>query len=312
MSGPVQRLAVICAGQGAQAELDFSALRPGADDAVEAHDLWRAASAQLGGDWQDQWSTLDAVSRRANRVAQLAVALWQGLQWLRVRTELPTPAWVIGYSAGEVAAQAIAGSLAFADVPGLMTARAEAMDAACGVADSPCLVLLGSRLPAAARQRREAALQRHGLCLSIQRTPAEAVWAAPAAQIAAFLADATQDGGWDARAVDVRVPSHSVYLQPALHPWRAALAACAVQAPQTGVLAGITGDPVRTADAVRSTLVDQLAQPIQWSDVLQGLLERGVTRVLDLGPGSDQGRLLEAQQADLQLFQVSAGILVRS
>ena len=300
---------MICAGQGPQVGLDFAGLRPSAGDPAEAQVLWQAAGAALGAgpgaDWHSVWSALTADAQRANRAAQLAVALWQGLQWLRVRDRLPAPAWVAGYSAGEVAAHAIAGSLAFADVPALMVARATAMDQACGVADGPCLVLLGARLPPAARLRRTTALQVHGLQLAIQRSAAEAIWAAPAANVTAFLAQAAGEGGWDARAVDVRVPSHSPWLQAALPPWQACLQACAVAAPRAGILAGIHGDPVRSAEAVRQVLAQQLVQTITWDAVLQALHERGVTRVLDLGPGNDQSRLVEAACPAMQVIGVA-------
>ncbi len=316
-----RRLAVLCAGQGEQAGLDFAALRPAgaaADAASAAQRLWVAASRQVGHDWAEDWATRSQEARRANRHAQLAVVVWQGLTWLAWQQRaaqgagastaaLPTADWVVGYSVGELAAHAIAGSLDWADLPALAVARAAAMDACIGSVVSPlpsgpgggdnaaryCLLLLNERLPPAARSRRQIALDRHGLALAIQRSPGEAVWGGPAAAVAAFLAE-SQQAGWGARLLPVTVPSHTRHLRAARPAWTAALDAVQVQAPRHGVLAGITGEPVRTADSVRQTLIAQLEQPIQWALTLEALRERGITHALDLGPGRDQSRLLEA------------------
>lgn len=307
----IYRTGVVCAGQGAQAELDFTALRPGsgtsagmpADPAAQA--LWLAASTAVGGDFAHWWAGLDGPARRANRAAQLAVTTWQTLQWLRLRRNWGQPAWVAGYSAGELAAHAIAGSLAFADLPGLVVARAAAMDqatqnaahAAAAGKGGPCLVLLAERLPPGVRAERREALERHGLQLAILRSPAESVWAAPAGQVAALLQDPVLAGrpasAWGMRVLDVQVPSHSAYLREAVPAFAGALDAVPLQAPVCGVLAGVDAEPVRTVEAVRASLLRQLVAPIAWHDVLQALAERGVTAVLDLGPGADQTHLIE-------------------
>ena len=95
-----QRLAVLCAGQGEQADLDFLPWRPMAGGA--ARQLWDAAGAQLGGDWGERWQSLSRAERQLNRNAQLAVLVWQGLHWLGWQGRGPDAAadWVVGYSVG--------------------------------------------------------------------------------------------------------------------------------------------------------------------------------------------------------------------
>lgn len=317
MSAPPLRCALVCAGQGEQAGLDFAVLRPRAGDPEEMHEVWAAASALVGADWLDYWRALDAPARARNRDAQCAVVTAQALRWLRARRRCGTPAWVIGYSVGELAAHAIAGSLAYASLPRLAAARAAAMDAATeallatsGVPpaeEAPlahaCLLRVGGPLPPAAAERRQAALQRHGLALAIRRGPRDSVWGGRPQDVSALLAEADAPQ-WQLKRIDVRCPSHTPWLAAAQEPWRRVLAAEPVQAPRQGVLAGISADPVRDAEGVRESLVRQLAQPILWDLCLDALQERGVREVFDLGPGSDQSRLIRAQCPRLRLAEL--------
>jgi [acyl-carrier-protein] S-malonyltransferase len=96
-------------------------------------------------------------------------------------------------------------------------------------------------------------------------------------------------------------------MQPAQPAWAAALAAASVSAPVSGVLAGIDARPVRSADAVRTTLVRQIAEPIAWEDCLAALAEHGVTQVLDLGPGQDQSRLLREALPHVEVLDWQSG-----
>ncbi|MDE3009882.1 MAG: hypothetical protein KGI67_03255 [Pseudomonadota bacterium] len=314
MSARRSLFAVVCAGQGEQAALDFAALRPGPAADPAAHELWRSASGQVGCDWAAYWQALPLAARSANLEAQRAVVLFQALRWLDLRTRLPAPDWVVGYSVGELTAHAIAGSLPWRALPALVVARARAMD---GVAASwtaahgdalptaACLLRAGGPLPPAASERRRQALLRHGLQLAIRRGPADHIWGGPPAALAAMLAEADAPH-WQLRVIDVRCPSHTSWMAPALPAWSAALDAAAVQAPAIGILAGISAARVRDAAAVRATLLAQLATPLCWEEVLQALAEHGVGRLLDLGPGSDQTRLIRDQLPALQLLDAAA------
>lgn len=298
-----RRLAVVCAGQGEQVDAGFDALRPAPGDPPELAELWQVATRMSGMDWQQAWAAQDREQRCSNLSAQRAVVLLQLMRWLKVRDRLTAPAWIVGYSVGELSAHAIAGSLACLEIPALATARAQAMDLACaGRTPGACLVLVSGDLPPGARARRQAALTRHALALAIRRSASEQVWGGPADAVAAFLAEA-RHAVWGVRAIDVRVPSHTHWMTPALPAWSAALASATVQVPHSGLLSGISAEPLRSAAAAADSLLRQLVEPICWDDCLAALGERGVTEVLDLGPGGDQSRLLREALPGVQVFR---------
>jgi [acyl-carrier-protein] S-malonyltransferase len=80
--------------------------------------------------------------------------------------------------------------------------------------------------------------------------------------------------------------------------FRAALAASEWRDPLVPVVAGVDGSLVtRRDDAVR-TLSRQLAEPIDWSRVLETLVERGCRVFVELGCGTALSRMVNERFAD--------------
>ena len=299
-----KRFAIVCAGQGQQASLDFDGLRPSAQDHKDYQGVWEGFSAEVGQDFADHWNTLSLDQRNLNRYAQLSVVAWQVLHYLRHRSTCPRPDWVLGYSVGELSALAIAGSLPMDRLAHWVALRAQLMDAAMPNPEGvSCLILLSERLPPASRTRRQLCLDQLGLQCAIRRSSSESIWGGPANQVSAFLERAAQEG-WNARSIDVKVPSHTRYLNSALPLWLDALQSSVIHDPDTGVLAGISAEPIRTSSRVCWALSQQLVQTIRWDDCLEAMLEHGVNQVWDLGPGQDQTRLIKERNPEMDFVEI--------
>ena len=57
------------------------------------------------------------------------------------------------------------------------------------------------------------------------------------------------------------------------------------QAPQLPVIQNVDAQVHDGVDALRTALVQQLYQPVQWTGCVQALAARGVTRIAECGPG---------------------------
>lgn len=296
------RFAIICAGQGQQATLDFYPLRPSADDGDEYQLVWSCFSREMGGELDEVWASLSQEQRTQNLNAQLGVVAWQVLRYLRSRAILPRVDWVLGYSVGELSAQAIAGAIPLNEIAGLVKSRACLMDETISnPKHQPCLVLLSEHLPPQVRQRRKECLNQLGLECAIQRSQAESIWGGTPEAVALFLEE-SKKGSWNARPIDVRVPSHTPYLSSAVPLFREALKASSLKSPQIKILAGISAEPVQTVSEVLDALSLQLAQTIRWEDCLLAIRERGITQVWDIGPGEDQSRLIQELNSSIRIF----------
>src|SRR5580658_2675003 len=119
-------IAILCSGQGRQHAGMFSLT----DDAPEASALFAHATTLFGRDPRPWVRFAEEEALHQDRTAQLLCTL-QTLSAAAVLADLlPQRRCVAGYSVGEVAAWSIAGVIAEAEALGLVTQRAEAMDAA--------------------------------------------------------------------------------------------------------------------------------------------------------------------------------------
>jgi [acyl-carrier-protein] S-malonyltransferase len=271
-------LALLCPGQGAQHPAMFDRVR----NLPAARAVLDTASALLG---RDVTAAAAADDRFDNAVAQpllcaASLAHWQGL-----REQLPPPALVAGYSIGELAAQSIAGSFSAATCLTLASERAQLMDAA-SPPDAGMQALLG--LPRAVVQ---ALCETHGANIAIANGPDHFILGGRSAALRALAADAVQQRA-EVRVLPVHVPAHTPMLASAADGFARVLAQATLQAPQWPVLAGIDAQPVRTRAALEHSLAAQLAQTIEWAQLMRQAYERGARVFLQLGPGTALARMV--------------------
>ncbi len=273
-------LALLFPGQGSQ-EPGMLALAEGHPAGAEA---LRAAEAVLG-------APPAAILRRGgaepfrNAVAQPLVVAAQLATWAALREALPAPALLLGYSVGELAAHGAAGTFAPGAAMALAARRAELMDAACpGPAG-----LLGLRgLPAA---RLEALAAATGSEVAIVNGPDHCVLGGPVPALEEAARRAAAAGATTVQRLPVAVPAHTRLLAGAVAPFARALAAAGPRAPAVPVLAGVSGEPVRSAAGAVESLSRQVAQRLEWGRCLAVAAELGCTVLLELGPGTALARM---------------------
>lgn len=284
------KLAILCSGQAGQhgRMLDEILAAPGCAE------LRAVASEALGQDVGAWWRGLDEAALFANANAQFAIALYQIAAWSRLAPALPAPpVAVAGYSLGEVLAWHVAGTLDAAETLRLVRERAALMDRQAPPGSGGCMVLWRGRSTPAMRAARERALAAHGLAVAIHRPGGDQVLGGPGATVDAFLADPAVRHA-DLRRLQVSVPSHTPWLAGAVDGFRQAVAASRLAPPRTPVVAGIDGALLRRAEDAPTYLSRQLAEPLRWDWCQETLASLGVDVALELGPGSDLAKLLEA------------------
>ncbi|HEY1059289.1 MAG TPA: acyltransferase domain-containing protein [Limnobacter sp.] len=253
-------LAVVFSGQGMQSA---SMLRWLPDDVLSS-----------------QWRTNDAQSPTlfSNAVAQ-PLLVRVGLQaWNLLKPHCPQPLAYAGYSVGELSAFAAAGSLTEADALRLAPQRAALMDAA------------GQKYPGGllAISHYSATLladlqTRYAVELSIRTGVDTALLGVPRSQLASLAAE-LQSRGMTARPLAVSVASHTTMMEPARAAFEQVLTTVDFQAPHTALFCNADGATVRTPERARWALAHQLSHTVQWLDCMQGLYERGVRCLLEIGP----------------------------
>lgn len=285
------RLAILCSGQAGQN-------RAMLDNLIEAPDLEllrSTASEILGEDVAVWWRNLPDEAIFANQNAQFAIALYQLSVWQRIQPLVPVPALIAGYSLGELIAYHLAGSLDMASTLGLVRQRAQLMDEAAtgiGVAGG-CMLLWRGRVSSRMHEALQRCMTDYGLDTAIVRNRGEQVLAGPAESIDRFMADPRIVNPNMVRLA-ITTPSHSPYLDSAAAAFKNVLEESSLISPSTPVLAGVDAILVRTRAQALSALSRQIAATVHWDRCMTALEESGVDTVIELGPGNDLAKLVEA------------------
>ncbi|MDM0015228.1 acyltransferase domain-containing protein [Variovorax sp. J22P168] len=281
-------LALLCSGQGWQHAGMFALTA----DAPQAAGLFTQAKWLFDG--RDPRAFVGSEGLKAlhrNREGQLLCVLQALAAAAALQEAWPDRVIIAGYSVGEMAAWGVAGCLDAGVVLDLVRLRAETMDAA-SAPDDGLLSVRG--LPASLVN---ALCERHGVAIAIVNPANTFVLGGSRKALRAAADDARRMNA--ARVVDipVEVASHTPRLARARTDFRRILQTYPLARPVPNgnrLLSGVDGTPVSDAETGLDKLADQLCQTVQWSDCLQGCVEGGATRFLELGPGSALSAMVTA------------------
>ena len=286
-------LGILCPGQGGQnpGMLDILKSEPAAQTVLDA------AGHVLGADPRDLVAGPPQEMHR-NAVAQPLLCAVQAATWAALRSHLPSPRVFAGYSLGELAAYGCADAVGTDELLDLARRRAEAMDRAC---PEPSGLLAVRGLD---RSQVEALCRSHGVEVAIINDVDRLVVGGRRDALAGFERAVTALGA-GVTPLAVSVASHTTLMAPAAKAFGRVLAASGLRAPAVPVLAGIDGAPVRSRDRAVATLTRQIAETVNWSACIDGLVEMGCTLLLELGPCNGLSRMVRDRRPELPVRSVA-------
>ena len=115
--------------------------------------------------------------------------------------------------------------------------------------------------------------------------PGQLVIAGNKAAVERAIAAAKARGAKRGLLLPVSAPFHSSLLAPAAEKLAARLAQVAVVTPSIPVLHNVDVEVHPEPDAIRAALARQAASPVRWTQTIEALAARGVTQVVECGPG---------------------------
>ncbi len=200
------------------------------------------------------------------------------------------PAAVAGHSLGEYSALVASGVLTLAQAAPLVRLRAAAMQEAVPVGTGAMAAILGldAAKVIAGCAEVTAAMGQNGIEVVEAvnfNDPAQTVIAGSKAAVEKACEALKAAGAKRALPLPVSAPFHSSLMKPAAEKLRAALAATALAAPQIPVLNNIDVSVQQDADAIRDALYRQAFGPVRWVECVQALKGRGITHLVECGPG---------------------------
>ncbi|NCT77875.1 ACP S-malonyltransferase [Pseudomonas stutzeri] len=275
-------LAFVFPGQGSQSLGMLAEL--GAQQSVII-DTFAEASAALGYDlWaltqQGPEEQLNQTDKTQPAILAASVALWRLWQ----AEGGARPAFFAGHSLGEYSALVAAGSLPFADAVKLVELRGQLMQQAVPAGQGGMAAILGLEDADVLAACTEAA-QGEVVSAVNFNAPGQVVIAGSAAAVERAIETCKAKGAKRAMALPVSVPSHCDLMRPAAERFAASVEAIAWQAPQIPLVQNVSAAVVADLDTLKRDLLAQLYSPVRWVESMVVLGDRGVTSLVECGPG---------------------------
>lgn len=205
------------------------------------------------------------------------------LRLLRSETGME-PAYLAGHSLGEYSALVAAGALDFGDALRTVRSRGKFMQEAVPVGTGAMAAVLGVEADVVTVICSEAA-QGEIVVPANYNCPGQIVISGHAPAVNRAIEIAKAKGIRKVLLLPVSVPSHCALMSSAGERLSAALEAVSVQDLNIPVVSNVEAKPFTEAERVRGLLVAQISSPVLWEMSVRGMIESGVTRFIELGPG---------------------------
>ncbi|RTL30856.1 MAG: [acyl-carrier-protein] S-malonyltransferase [Burkholderiales bacterium] len=239
---------------------------------------------------------LDLTTNTQPVMLTAAVACWRAWQ---AETRL-SPVVVAGHSLGEYSALVAAGSLTLKDALPLVRFRAQAMQEAVPVGTGGMAAILGMDADGVRAGCAQAAAACGEAVEAVNfNDPKQTVIAGTKAAVEKACELLKAAGAKRALPLPVSAPFHSSLMRPAAERLKEKLAATPFAAPRIPVINNIDVAELADPDAIRDALYRQAFGPVRWVETIQALKARGITHVIECGPGKVLAGMVKRIDADL-------------
>jgi [acyl-carrier-protein] S-malonyltransferase len=275
--------AFVFPGQGSQA---VGMLDAWGDDAAVRQTLVEASDA-LGEDVaklirEGPKDRLDLTTNTQPVMMTAGIACYRA--WMAQTQRVPSV--VAGHSLGEYTALVAAGALSLADALPLVRFRAQAMQEAVPVGVGAMAAILGLDSQAVRDGCIEVAAATGEAVEAVNfNDPKQTVIAGTKAGVDKACEALKAKGAKRALPLSVSAPFHSSLMKPAAERLKEKLATTAFAAPRIPVVNNIDVAVQSDPAAIRDALYRQAFGPVRWVETVQAIRARGVTHIIECGPG---------------------------
>jgi len=221
------------------------------------------------------------------------------------------PNYAAGHSLGEYSALVCAGALNFADAVRIVRQRGTFMQEAVPVGTGAMAAILGLDQETLERVCQDAA---RGQVVSPANfnSAGQVVIAGNTEAVDRAMSIAKENGAKRALPLPVSAPFHCSLMVPAGERLADVLAGIKVGDMTVPVITNVEATPNQDASRVCQLLVDQVSAPVRWEDTIACMIELGVERYIEIGPGKVLAGLVKrmAKESTIQNVQNVSDISV--
>jgi [acyl-carrier-protein] S-malonyltransferase len=215
----------------------------------------------------------------------------------------PLPNYVAGHSLGEYSALCAAGALNFADAVRLVRMRGRFMQEAVPVGVGAMAAILGVDLEAVEKACAEAA--ENQICSAANvNAPTQIVIAGHAEAVDRASELLKTRGAKRAIKLNVSAPFHSALMQPAQDRLSVELEKTRFFDLTAPCVTNVEARENDEAERAKELLIRQVASPVKWSQSVEYLKSKGVTKYVEIGTGKVLSGLVRQVDREAVCFNV--------
>ena len=263
------------AGMGKELAENFAVAR---EVFAEADDALGSKLSRLCFEGPEEELKLTANTQPAILTASIAA-----LRVVQSETSL-TAGYLAGHSLGEYTALVASGAMKFADAVRTVRARGTFMQEAVPVGVGAMAAILGAE-PAVLADICTEAAQGEVVSPANFNSPGQIVIAGHAGAVARAIEIAKGRGFRKAMLLPVSAPFHCSLMAPAGERLADTLAGVDIVPLATPVVTNVEARPNQEPTRVKDLLIRQVSAPVLWEESVTCMVESGVERFIEIGPG---------------------------
>lgn len=213
--------------------------------------------------------------------------------------KLPKADFVAGHSLGEYSALVASNAITFSDAVRIVHKRGQVMQTAVPHGIGTMAAIMGVT-NASIESACQSAQLHTGLTVAPANFngPGQVVIAGHTEAVDAAIEILKANGCRKTVKLPVSAPFHSPLMEPAKLAMEPALKPLAISVPSSPLINNIDAAIVSDPETIRDGLIRQISGTVQWEAITSLLLQQGVTKFFELGPGTVLKNLLRRQIRD--------------
>lgn len=197
-----------------------------------------------------------------------------------------SPYMVAGHSLGEFSALVACNAVTFEDALKIVRRRGELMQAAGSSNPGTMAAIIGMDDEKVELVCKKAAEQTGKEVVAANyNCPGQLVISGYVEAVKEAVDIAKEDGARMAMLLPVSGAFHSSLMEPAFVGLKESLETLDIKTPSCPIYSNFTAKPTSDVNEIRSNLLDQLMNPVRWTQTLQNMIQNGATSFVEVGPG---------------------------